>query len=349
MKAKIENIINEIDKKISDADESNKSIPKSAQEHLIFFRSLLKDGLIREKPLPSIFKDAILYIENIKVQSVKGTFFSKARTITMRDQLGRSAYLSNHEAPSPLIIQSVGHRIMLNDPETLEFFKAIYGDLTRFYPTNGWNYTYPLEQGQVMNQVIGDWQNEMIPINPSPTNTAYQDFKRNYTLAGKKEEDDELITRSLQGFIEQTDYLNAQKETVLRWIQENGGQKLNRFITELLASGELTGHYSALAEADSLLNDWSIENGRMVFNYECCIYSYLNENSLLLKNTATGSIVESEGEDRSLPLLFICAKIELECVEQRVIPIVSYLNVSSFSPDLPRPDIMENNINNIIK
>lgn len=349
MKAKIEQIINNIDRKISDADASKKAIPKAAQEHLIFFKLLLKDGLISGKPLINVLKDAILYIENIKIQSVKGTFFSKGSTITMKNLLGKSTYLSNREAQSPLITRSAIHNTMLTDQDTLNFFKTIYEDLGSVYPINGWNYTYPLDDGEVFNQAIGEWQVAMIPINPVQHYNAYMDFKRNFTLEGKKEEDDDAITQALSALIAKTDYTDTQKENVMRWIQENGGQELNRFVDKLFEFKEFTGELTALAETDSSLNDWSVENGRMVFSYECCIYSYIDENGHIRKNSESGHIVESGGQDRSLPLLWICAKIELDVSDKQVIPKVTALNVSSFTSELRRPDAQNYTLTNTIK
>ena len=335
---------------------------KKVNEHLLYVRSLLKQSLREGDSEINIAKvyEAIHYIECIPLKRSL-SFFSQP-SMGQLMQAKKEIILPERERSQTPITLPASPKVSANSDERFgPIHKKLVEVLSPQYqflknealrkkvkaPSIAWNYDYPLEENEVMNQAIGEWQNIISPLNNDAIK-AHRDFMRDFSIKGvvpkTPTEIDDLLEYLLQG----SSYSQQDRVIIKQWLHANGGQDINRFLDSLLISGEFTPEQTAaLLNAKAIDQGWSIEKGKVVFFYEPIVYS-MNIDGEIYVNSGRGGQLRSENDPEKIkdksgnyrvpPLMKIRSQIELNVDGNgHVIPSITALNVQSYSPDLAMP------------
>jgi len=303
---------------------------------------------------------AILYLHKIPIKSMG--FFSSALGDILKEE-ERSTFdvdkaSQEHKKNLPLVPESA-----LSD-EARRVLGSLTMALMRHYKPLAWSYAYPLGQdGQVMNDPIGEWQAQCMVVSES-RDKAYRDFKRDITLSGEKSTSDAEVTKKIETLVAGAiSYPEGDKEKLIQWLQHNGSQENNRFLDLLIASG----HFSSLEQGGATLykvknikQNWLVEHGKICFDYDIIINSISFEKNYertFLYAVSDGKISITDDPEKvkkeitvregQLPpyLMRVTAKMELAVDESgKIKPSIVALNVLNFSEKLLSPERLDQQV-----
>ncbi|MCW8496282.1 hypothetical protein OQJ25_04100 [Fluoribacter dumoffii] len=367
MQEKIDGInLKQVNYLISHIEKNLKKDNKTVNEHLFYIKSLLKQSIPLDGDEINIAKiyEAIHYIETMRIKVTHSIFFENV--VTMADLMQKRGEIllpayERKEKPINLMHQidpvpanaenqfgSLHNVLVALILPHYQFLNEEKLRTTTKKPSIAWSYDYPLDDSnEIMNQAIGEWQANYIKRNSDATK-AYRDFTRNTSIRGLTATTNKEVEDLLDYLIAGSDYPRTCGNTVREWLQANGGQDINRFLDALMLSGEFTPQKNAsLLNTKGIEQGWCIENGKVVFLYSAIVYS-LNMEGEIMINDGKGKLTATlypehikdyeTGNYRVSPIMEVKAKIELNVVENEVIPSITQLNVTSFSPDLAKPE-----------
>jgi hypothetical protein len=307
---------------------------------------------------PDKIYEAVHYIETIKLQKTRHRFGFFGNTNMNR--MGE-LFAKNGETILPVTELDRGTESISVPLETKHhnLFGTIHRSLWQAFSTQlrstalkAWSFSYPLnEAGDVMNQAIGEWQSQQMKLSET-TQSAYADFTRDITIDGHKSTDDKQATGYIEDMIVRSNYPEDQKEAIKTWISHNGGQNNNRFIDLLLMEKEYTKDPAANLTSTSAKQNWTIKNGKIVFEFDITSYgllidggTYINKNGTQLEEATIEELIELKENKHDaqklgiFPILRFKAEVELGIIDKHVVePRVIALNVTSYNDQLLSPE-----------
>ncbi|MGC1182566.1 hypothetical protein [Legionella sp.] len=362
MKVAIDALIDSIEEKISTGNYSKEII-----QHLCFIKSILKQGMHPNGNV-NIAKihEALHYIETIEI--TKKSFFFQHTEILMADALSKNkeTILPEHERQlkSLSFSQKNPHQAITSKDYSvfglihktlsdlvinrLQFEKNAKNRLKLKKSPEVWVYEYPVVKGQVMNQAVGEWQADRMKLASSQyePQKAYTDFQRNISIRGMIGQTEDEVTDLLNYLVVATNYSLDEKKSIKYWLEMKGGQDNNRFLDLLIASGAFTSQMgSALLKTTSLEQNWTLENGKIIFFYESMVHALFVDGEVWVNNGLGVLAKEPDPEqitsEINQPLMHVCAKIELNInSDHKVIPQIIALKIISFT-NLDNPKRLE--------
>lgn len=366
------NNLNRVNELISYIEKNINKNDTTVNEHLFYIKSLLKQSLPLDGEKINIAKiyEAIHYIETMRIK-VPHSIFSE-KVVTMAELMSKKGevLLPAYERKQKPI--NLKHQIGTVSASAENQFGSLHHALVELIslryqflneeelrtktkkPSIAWNYDYPLdESNEIMNQAIGEWQAKYIKKNSDATK-AYGDFKRTTSIRGLTAKTDKEAEDLLDYLLAGSNYPQGCENTLRQWLQANGGQDINRFLDTLMLSGEFTPEkMTSLLNTKGIEQVWCIEDGKVVFLYTPIVYSLSIDGEIMI-NDGTGKLAataepehiqdKKTGDYRVLPIMEVNAKIELNVVGDEVIPSITKLSVTSYSPDLakPEPKVLDN-------
>lgn len=222
-----------------------------------------------------------------------------------------------------------------------------------------WHASYPLQDGEVSNDLIKLWKEEKA-CQVDGGQRALMDLSRSIDIEGLRETDaetKELFVEKAIGdlLITAPTYSVEEKEILSKWLLNNGGHNIESFIRIFLEKKEFHTNIYRVQLASSLGRCWYLEeDGYIYFSSDTLIHSLVGDERGIEKcmlfdprsshKGALLKIARREIEELELesyfkskeldPLLRIQAKIKLEinggCPHLKMVE----LNVMSFTPYL---------------
>ncbi|MFJ1269911.1 hypothetical protein ACD661_15225 [Legionella lytica] len=329
---------------------------KEGKVHLMVIKSLCKQSIAQEDKI-SVVKvlEALCYIESIKVQNTFN-FFASSRSLRANLVSQHRTVLPQREtAQTPFLLATSKAATAIKE-KSIKVFTDIHEDLANEIVSNHnarivqniqtspevWHYNYSTDNdGFIMNQVIGDWQNMMIE-HATETKKSYQDFMRDFSIHGLCGQNHDQVDELLNHLVTNSDYPEEKKNELFVWLQQNGGQNNNRFVDFLFINGAFTPQPASLTRTVAKENSWSLEKGKIILNFELAIFALCAEGDVLIANTNKRLRREPNPEKidikTTLPLANVSAKLQLTINnEGKVVPHVSRLNVTSYNEELINP------------
>lgn len=363
MKSKIDVLVEHIENKLLAVKQSS-----AIEQHLYYIKSILKQSETHDDRI-NIAKihEAIHYIETIKIEQYTTFFAPQSRSMAEllqrheevifpdRERRVRPLSLQSKQQSDAVIAKShtlfgpIHGTLMDMILERLQFAKNAEINAQIKNPPVAWEYEYPLDEGEVMNQAIGEWQAARMefPESQDELQKDYKDFQRNISIRGLTGKSADEVTDLLTYLVCAANYPEHDKAAIKYWLQERGGQDNNRFLDLLLMSGEFTACMeSGILKTRGIEQNWTLECGKIVLFYESVVYALMINGSICVNDGRGGLSKELNPEkiksENNLPLMRVRAKIELNInSNHNVVPQITALSVTSFSPNLVKPEPLE--------
>lgn len=358
------------------------------------------------------------YLEKLDITINPGFLRKNIITTLGKSEKKQSAPLSNLRASTIFSIKdnevsaSIETNVGTSPTPKSVFPEDITKDFVNFYKdvssynerlnnrSKSWHFSYPLTNGEVIRQGIGEWQNKMMVVSPSVKESldakgekiepdlsiedlnkrtedlnnrikqvylavaglgGMKDFLRDTKIEGVyfgQEKDVDAVLAALDQLVAKADKDPHNQFLLKEWLMANGGQEMNRFFDDLLyndkefSEGDLK---YAPATSKGRLGNWSIgKEGKLEFELACDLYdlTVLNEEDLqaipfVIHRDRNGDVNKTDvpinvyaNPDPNvdplkdyLPLIQYHAKAQLEIVDGKVKPKITYLEVAAFGTD----------------
>ena len=341
-------------------------LPESLKErkelgfNLIAIKYLLKQGL-KENGTINMAKilEALHYIETRKMAKDGGFFSNKSfqvvGDILFADKNQVLPKMDREQASNVAIKSNPYQTLPQQDYNNLKFIHQALWDIAliscnfspttrlqnmreKFKPTS--IVSYPAnEYGEIMNQIIGEWQADMMQINTESPENAYVDFARDITIRGMRGVDNEVIDDLLTYLVDSSDYSDEEKGKMMQWLKCNGGQSNDGFMSAIFCSGQLTNDQPVtISFIESLEYNWSVNNGKIVLNCETVSFCLIVDGLFGINDAKMNLKWDAEPPVKAKltsPLTGYQVQVELNLDETgMVIPCVTKLDVISFSKNL---------------
>lgn len=232
---------------------------------------------------------------------------------------------------------------------------SIHVSLMEEYKKQTWYYTYPVISGQVINDVITEWQTSQ-RILCTTTDKAFDDFKRDtciMNICGG--EDKDIVARintlvdSARGYPKKQD-----KELLKTWLRQNGGQTNNFFINDSFMMGHFTndepGNGPHIGWAKYLTQNWDVAYDKIILDYDVGVQTLNYDSTRTIMKNSHGQTVIVDPNDaeadlklfksskRQIPLLMrVKTRIQLDIVNGVVVPKIIKLETACYNNLLLSP------------
>lgn len=207
-----------------------------------------------------------------------------------------------------------------------------------------WTYSYPLYSGEVLSDAVQAWRESQTMLEG---NEAFVDFKRDSSINGQSRfASDADIMEKIQALVDATKaYNESEKKLLSQWIGAQGGQGNAALLGECFRHfhfyREDKDEYPSPGNNASSIN-WSVKKGKLICEVDSTVTSVIlpTQGFLLIKNK------EGEVERKPIgkyvsenPLMRAKITIQLEIIDNKVIPKVTSFFVSSYTNELHKPEI----------
>jgi len=221
-----------------------------------------------------------------------------------------------------------------------------------------WAYEYPLDpqSNQVMNDVVGNWQNELLRQLPDKKDEALRDFTRGFTidqvggsaylLNNSTKPDETQIKKDLDQLLSPLKARN-QAELYKEYICNLGGQANTSIVTDMLQAEGFGTLGIQVVKAN-----WEMRDGKPTLDCSYNVNGLLDmDNGKLLYKSLEGKTIESEEfealrlqteqltdiKTEQPPMTNIGFSVKLEVSNNQVIPKIADMYILSYTNKLKSP------------